>query len=80
MLPAGGTTISDSWGGLAPKFASEIRVRSPEFASKDIGDKYPKFCPFNFRYDPKICVVDLCKFLLAVYSFVTFKVTSKQIT
>ena len=30
-------------GGLAPKFAS-----------KNIGDKYHKFCPLNFRFDPKI--------------------------
>ena len=28
-------------GGLAPKFASEIRVRAPNFALKNIGDKYP---------------------------------------
>ena len=41
-------------GGLAPKFASEILVGAPNFASKNISDKYPKFCPLNFRYDPKI--------------------------
>ena len=41
-------------GGLAPKFAFEILVGSPSSASKDISDKYPKFCPLNFRYDPKI--------------------------
>ena len=39
---------------MAPKFASEILVGAPNFASKIIGDKYPKFCPVNFRYDPKI--------------------------
>ena len=27
--------------GLAPKFASEIRVRVPNFALKNIGDNYP---------------------------------------
>ena len=41
-------------GDLAPKFASEILVGALNFASKIIGDKYPKFCPLNFRYDPKI--------------------------
>ena len=41
-------------GGLAPSFASEILVGAPNFASKNINDKYPKFCPLNFRYDPKI--------------------------
>ena len=41
-------------GGLAPNFASEILVGAPNFASKNINDKYPKFCPLNFRYDPKI--------------------------
>ena len=41
-------------GGLAPKFASEILVEAPNFASKNVSDKYPKFCPLNFRYDPKI--------------------------
>ena len=39
---------------MAPKFASEILVEAPNFASKNIGDKYPKFCPLNFRYDTKI--------------------------
>ena len=41
-------------GGLAPKFASEILVGAPNFASKNLSDKYPKFCPLNFRFDPKI--------------------------
>ena len=50
-------------GGFAPKFTSEIRV---DFASKSIGDKYPKFYPLNFKSDPKICVVNLCEFLWAV--------------
>ena len=40
--------------GLAPNFASEILVGAPNFASKNINDKYPKLCPLNFRYDPKI--------------------------
>ena len=40
--------------GLVPKFESEILVGAPNFASKNISDKYPKFCPLNFRYDPKI--------------------------
>ena len=56
---AGGTSILGGRGGLAPKFASEIRVRAPNFASKIIADEYPKFCPLNFRYDLKICVVVL---------------------
>ena len=41
-------------GGLVPKFASQILVEAPNFASKSIGNKYPKFCRLNFRYDPKI--------------------------
>ena len=40
-------------GGLVPKFASEILVGAPNFASKNISDKYPIFCPLNFRYDPR---------------------------
>ena len=42
-------------GGLAPNFASETHVGAPNFASKNIGnhDRYPKFCPLNFRYNPK---------------------------
>ena len=39
---------------MAPNFASEILVGAPNFASKNINDKYPKFYPPNFRYDPKI--------------------------
>ena len=45
---------SGGGGGLTPKFASEILVGAPNFASKNISDKYPKFCPLDFRYDPKI--------------------------
>ena len=52
--PQGGSFISGDRGGLAPKFASEILVVAPNFASKNISDKYPKFCPLNFKYDPKI--------------------------
>ena len=50
----GGTSILGGRRGLAPKFASEILVGAPNFASKNISDKYPKFCPLNFGYDPKI--------------------------
>ena len=39
---------------MAPKFASEVLVGTPNFASKNIGDRYPKFCPLNLRFDPKI--------------------------
>ena len=67
---SGGTSILGSRGVLAPKFASEICVRAPNFASKKIYDKYPKFCPLNFRYDPKICVADLCEFSWVMYSLV----------
>ena len=45
---------SGGGGGLAPKFASQILVEASNFASKSIGNKYPKFCRLNFRYDPKI--------------------------
>ena len=67
-------------GDLATKFAPEIpvRARAPNFATKHIGEKYPKLCPLNFRYDPKICVEDLHEFSSALYSLVRFKVTSKQ--
>ena len=54
LAAQGGTSILGGRGGLAPKFASEILVGAPNFASKNIGDKYPKFCPLNFRFDPKI--------------------------
>ena len=43
-----------SWGLLGPRFASEFRARASNFASKNIGDKYPKFSPLDFRCDPKI--------------------------
>ena len=32
----------------------EEEARAPNVASQNIGDKYPKFCPLNFGYDPKI--------------------------
>ena len=57
FIPQGVLPYQEVEGGLAPKFASEILVGAPNifnFASKNIGDKNPKFCPLNFRYDPKI--------------------------
>ena len=54
LSPPGGTSILGGWGAWPKKFASEILVGAPNFASKNISDKYPKFCPLNFRYDPKI--------------------------
>ena len=72
-LPINIDRDSRSGGGLAPNFASEILVGAPNFASKDTGDKYPKFCPLNFRYDPKsgifsqllrLVVTELSKFFL----------------
>ena len=71
----GGTSILGGRGGLSPNFASEILVGAPNFASKNINDKYPKLCPLNFRYDPKIgtfsqllrlVVTELPKFFLLV--------------
>ena len=50
----GRTSVSGGRVGMAPKLASEILVGAPNFASKNLGDKYPKFCPLNFRFDPKI--------------------------
>ena len=44
FCPRGGTSIL---GGREGDLA-------PNFASKNIGDKYPKFCPLNLRFDPKI--------------------------
>ena len=49
-----GVLSNQEVGGLAPKFASQILVEAPNFASKSIGNKYPKFCYLNFRYDTKI--------------------------
>ena len=48
----GGTSIlgGRGRGGLAPKFASEMLVGTPNLTLKNIGDKYPKFCPLNVRY------------------------------
>ena len=68
-------------GGLGHKICPEIRVRAgaPNFATKHIGEKYPKLSPLNFRYDLKICEEDLHEFSSALYSLVRFKVTSKQI-
>ena len=74
MSPGGYFHIRRS-GGLAPNFASEILVGAPNFPSKNINDKYPKFCPLNFRYDPKLglfpnflrlVVTELPKFFLLV--------------
>ena len=71
--PRGYFHIRRSEGGLAPKFASEILVGAPNSVSKNISDKFPKFCPLNFRYDPKIgtfsqplrlVVLELPKFFL----------------
>ena len=50
----GGTSLLAGRGVLPPNFASEILVGATNFASKNINGKYPKFCPLNFRYDPKI--------------------------
>ena len=66
----GGTSILGGRWCLAPKFASEILVGAPNFASKNIGDKYPKFCLLNFRFDPdfsqllRLVVTELPKFFL----------------
>ena len=58
METPGGTSKLGGWAGdLAPKFASEIRIGAPNLASKNIGDKYPKFCLLNFRYDTKIGIL-----------------------
>ena len=80
-VPRGDFHIRWLGGGLATKFAPEIRVRAraPNFATKHMGEKYPKLCPLNFRYDPKICVEDLHEFSSTLYSLVRFKVTSKKI-
>ena len=69
--PRGGTSILGGRGGLAPKFASKIFVGAPNFASKNIGDNYPKICPPNLRFDPKIRIFSqlLC---LAVTEFPKF--------
>ena len=74
LLPGGYFHIRRA-GGLAPNFVSEILVGAPNFASNNINDKYPKFCPLNFRYDPKtgtfsqlllLLVTELPKFLNGV--------------
>ena len=63
IVPVGGSLSPRGYfhirrsGGLAPKFVSEILVGAPNFASKNVDDKYPKFCPLNFRFDPKIGIL-----------------------
>ena len=52
-------------GDLAPKFASEILAGAPNSASKNIGDKYPKFYPLNFKYDPEIGILPQLLHLVA---------------
>ena len=48
----GGTSILGGWG-----WPQNVPLTSvSNFASKIIDVKYPKFCPLNFRYDPKIRV------------------------
>ena len=80
LKPRGGTSIlrGREGGGFAPEFASEILVEAPNFASRNVSDKYPKFCPLNFRYDPKIgtfsqllrlVVIELPKFFLLFGEF-----------
>ena len=49
-----GTSILGGRGAWPQNSASEILVGAPKFASKNISDKYPKFCPLNFRYGLKI--------------------------
>ena len=64
IFPRGYFRIRRSGGGgggrgawLHSKFAPEIRFRAPNFASKNKGDKQPKFCHLNFRYDPDIGIL-----------------------
>ena len=40
-------------GGLGLKICLWNLCQTSNFAFKNIGDSYPKFCPLNFRYDPK---------------------------
>ena len=55
LLTAHPSVIRPNAGGTSILyFASEILVGAPIFASKNINDKTPKFCPLNFRYDSKI--------------------------
>ena len=66
------TNPQGGWGYFHIKRSGGL---APNFASKNINDKYPKFCPLNFRYDPKIgtfsqllrlVVTELPKFFLLV--------------
>ena len=67
--PREGTCLSGGRGGLAPKFASEILVGAPNFASKNLNDKCPKFCPLNFRFYPKIGIfAQLLRFVITELS------------
>ena len=45
----GGSSILGGRGGLAPKFASEILVGAPNFASKNVSDKIPQILPSEFQ-------------------------------
>ena len=41
------------WLGGWPQNLPLKFVSAPNFATKSTGEKYPKFCLLNFRYDPK---------------------------
>ena len=47
-----GTSILCGLGG-GPQNLPLKFVSTPNFATKSTGEKYPKFCLLNFRYDPK---------------------------
>ena len=78
VLNLWGTSILQCRGGgrLGPKNASEICVRAANFASINVGDKYPKLCTLNFRYDPKIGILSqLLRFVVTKLpkSFLLFR-------
>ena len=42
---------------------SNLKIRAPNIASQNIVDKYPNFCPLNFRCDPKIGILPKLSFV-----------------
>ena len=72
IVPQGGYFHIRRSEGLASKFVFEIPVGAPNFASKNIGDKYPTFCPLNITPNaPKIVILSQL-LLLAVAELLKF--------
>ena len=49
-----GTSILGGRGAWPQNLLLKFLIEPQIFASKNTGDKYPKLCTLNFRYDPEI--------------------------